>query len=74
MSLLLNVPFVCGRPVLNLHRACLKILLNLLRSLQNQNDSWKMPKPRKSPLQEAKDLGKAKSQKSKQKKTGKGFN
>jgi len=36
--------------------------------------SWKMPKPRKSPLQEAKDLGKAKSQKSKQKKTGKGFN
>ena len=33
MSLLLNVPFVCGRPVLNLHRACLKILLNLLRSL-----------------------------------------
>jgi hypothetical protein len=36
--------------------------------------SWKMPKPRKSPLQEAKDLSKAKSNKSKQKKPGKGFN
>ena len=51
-------------------RACLKILLNLLRSLQNQNDPGKCPSPVNLPFRKLKDLGKAKSQKSKQKKTG----
>jgi hypothetical protein len=36
--------------------------------------TWKSPKPKQSPLQEAKALGQAKSKKSKKKKSGGGFN